>query len=230
VAESIVGPVDERAALDLKQDPEELAQTLSRLVVAWQESASASPGAGPNDVPELAELAGRFRALATRCRAELVSMAGADDRDRGAMAAFALGFSDDPATLALLYDLAERPSPRVRAWAVYALSVRADPHTDARLLASLLSDEDDTVRARACQAVAACLRADHEARSRTKRLLFGRLDDDSSQVRFQAAVALEHFADAEDLARLKEAAAHEDVSLIKSRLEAVIARLESAAR
>jgi HEAT repeat protein len=230
VAESIAGSADERAALDLQQVPEELAQTLSRLVVAWQQSASAIPGACPRDVPQLAELAGRFRELATRHRAELVSMAAAGDQDRGAMAAFALGFSDDPATLTLLYDLAARPSPRVRAWAVYALSVRADPQTDARLLAALLSDEDSTVRARACQAVAACLRADREARVRIKRLLFARLDDDSTQVRFQAAVALERLAHAEDLTRLEEAAAHEDVPLVKSQLEALIARLRSGAR
>ncbi|UCG33330.1 MAG: HEAT repeat domain-containing protein [Phycisphaerales bacterium] len=230
VAESIAGPADEQAALRLQEHPEGLARTLSRLVVAWQESASGSPGACPNDIPELAELAGRFRALAMRYRTELISMAVTEDQDRRAMAAFALGFSDDPATLALLYDLAQRPSPRVRAWAVYALSVRADPQTDARLLAGLLSDEDDTVRARACQAVAACLTSNQEVRARVKRLLFARLDDDSNQVRFQAAVALQHFADAEDLARLKERAAHEDVSLIKSRLEAVIARLESGPR
>jgi hypothetical protein len=230
VAESLVGPADEQTAPGMQPAPQELADTLSQLVVAWQESASAIPGACPKDVPELAELAGRFRALVTRYRAELISMAGAADPDRGAMAAFALGFSDDPATLALLYDLAERPSPRVRAWAVYALSVRADPQTDARLLGGLLNDEDDTVRARACQAVAACLRADREARARIKRLLFDRLDDDSNQVRFQAAVAVEHFAEDGDRTRLEEAAASEDVSLIKSRLEAIIARLGSGAR
>jgi hypothetical protein len=230
VAESVVGPAEEQVALELQHDPEELAQTLSRLVVAWQESASSKPGACPKDVPELAELAARFRALATRYRAELVNVTEADDHDRAAMAAFALGFSEDPATLALLYDLAERPSSRVRAWAVYALSVRADPQTDARLLTGLLTDEDDTVRARACQAVAACLRANHDVRARVKRLLFERLDDDSSQVRFQAAVALGYFADAEDLTRLKEMAGYEKVPLIKSRLEAVIAHLESSAR
>lgn len=230
VAQSLVGPADKQAALGLQQDPQKLAGALSRLVVAWQESAAAIPGARSKDVPELAELGEQFRALATRYRAELISMAGAADPDRAAMAAFALGFLDDPATLALLYDLAERPSPRVRAWAVYALSVRADPQTDARLLAGLLNDEDDTVRARACQAVAACLRADREARARIRRLLFDRLDDDSNQVRFQAAVAVEHFAEVGDRTRLEEAAASEDVSLIKSRLEAVIARLGSGAR
>ena len=154
-------------------------------------------------------------------------MAHAEDANHRALAGFALGFAEDTASLALLYELAEQPATRVRAWAAYALAVRADPQTDARLLVALLTDEQSTVRARACQAAAACLHGNREFGDRTKRLLLGRLDDDSNQVRFQAAVALERFAQRDDLARLKEAAQYEDIPLVQARLRHIIARLEA---
>jgi HEAT repeat protein len=195
-----------------------LASRLSRLLVAWQETAAARPGAALGEVPELVELAGRFRALAAGNRKGLAALMAAEEDDRRAVAAFTLGFLNDPASLATLYDAATDASGRVRAWAVYALAVRADPTTDARLLMALLGDEDRTVRARACQAVGACLGGQRKVRERARRLLFERLEDDSNQVRYQAAAAVERFAEPADAVRLRELAELEEVQLIRARI------------
>jgi len=227
LAESIVGPTGALVESGRAEEPAELLRMLSKLVVAWQESAATHPGVCPSELPALVQLADQFRALVVAQRATLTDMTRAEDVDQRAMAAFALGFADDAASLARLYQMAEQAHPRVRAWAVYALAVRADPRSDARLLVGLLTDENSVVRARACQAAAACLGDNPEFRDRVKRLLFTNLDDDSRQVRFQAAAALEHFVERSDLARVKQAVQYEDVPLIRGRLQQIVARLEA---
>ena len=91
-----------------------------------------------------------------------------------------------------------------------------------------MSDENELVRARACQAVRACLPERAAVRDRVRRLLFERLDDNSGQVRYQAALAMGAFANVEDVPRLRLSAESEIATPVRERLEGLVQRLERA--
>ncbi len=229
LARSVVARADERRNVPEQLDEDALFATLSRLVVRWQEIASVQMDATEVIPPELRRLAGSFRVLVEANREAVMAQAGlrgGESRHR-ATATFALGFDSERGALTALYGLAEEADVTVRAWATYALAVRGDPQTDARLLVGLLSDEDSLVRARACQAVRACLAERAAVHDRVRRLLFERLDDNSVQVRYQAALGMEAFANEKDAARLRLSAESEVAVPVRERLEGLVQRLES---
>ena len=229
-ARSVLAHANERKNDPGKLDGDALMAALSRLVVTWQDIASVQKDATERVGPELHRLAGSFRGLVEANREAVMAQAGRRDVEtkHRATATFALGFDPERGALTALYELAEEAEVTVRAWATYALAVRGDAQTDARVLLGLLSDENELVRARACQAVRACLRERAAVRDRVRRLLFERLDDNSGQVRYQAAVAMEAFANAEDVPRLRLSAESEIAASVRERLEELIQRLESA--
>jgi hypothetical protein len=229
LARSVLVHADDRRNDSKRLDEDVLFATLSRLVVRWQEIASVQMDATEVVPPELRRLAGSFRVVVEANREAVMARAGlrGAESSHRATATFALGFDPERGALTALYGLAEEADVSVRAWATYALAVRGDPQTDARLLLGLLSDEDALVRARACQAVRACLAERAAVRDRVRRLLFERLDDNSVQVRYQAALGMEAFANEEDAARLRLSAESEIAVPVRERLEGLVQRLES---
>ncbi|MCK6455830.1 MAG: HEAT repeat domain-containing protein [Phycisphaerae bacterium] len=178
----------------------ELKDLLAKELIRWQAATSSSNEA------ERMKSAGVYRTLAERYRPRLIELLQRGEPSVRATAAFALGFGTSPANLATLQAAARDSDATVRAWATYALAVRKSAETDAALLKALLSDREANVRARACQAVAACVAATSAEAESFRIVLIERvLRDRSDAVRSRAAAALAQIGTRADIPALRRA-------------------------
>lgn len=206
-------PVDEDAPLI-----RELVLTLK----AWQQATgsgeSAAVSAARRNFERLADgRGGALKALAT----------GAGENQRAA-AVFALAFSTVRDPRGDLEQAARDSAPAVRAWALYGLALRADRATDRAIVVAALSDADSAVRARGCQAVAACLPRDcREMRQARQRMMELLQQDRSDATRLFAAKALTEVSSSEQVPALRKAIKHEVDPAIREQIRAAVARHES---
>ncbi len=198
----------------------ELRDRLTRLVALWQAAVSEDE---PRRLPRYRRALER---LAQANRPELLRLAAEGDENARAVAVFALAFGTAPADLVTLQKAGADGHPRVRAWAAYGLAIRASPETDLALLGELLEDEAEVVRARGCQAVAACIQPGSETSARFRKKLLARLSDPAAAVRRQAVLALANLGAAEDITALERSRTAEKDPTVRDLIEALIRRLQ----
>lgn len=204
-----LGPVLRELVLSLKQ---------------WQEATAR------NDEKELERVRGTLEKLADRRGDMLGKLLAGEDANQRAAAAFALAFATVADPREKLEKAGRDSEARVRAWALHGLALRRDRKSDRKLLIERLADEDTQVRARACQAVAACLPRDCREMRDVRQRLAELLERDKSDVtRLFAARALVEVATAEQLPALRRAAKHETSRTVRERIEAAIDRLSKRA-
>jgi hypothetical protein len=104
------------------------------------------------------------------------------------VAAWALGYSGEPRATRILLDLLGDPSPKIRANALHALSVRRDPATPLAAVLDCFGDEDAGVRCNAARAVRELVSPGQGAEAIVP--LTGLVRDDDPLVRLAAVGAL----------------------------------------
>lgn len=149
-----------------------------------------------------------------------------DDQQRGP-AVFALAFSADEDDFYSVQKYARDNSAAVRAMALAGLAARADAKTSVELLIITLDDEKANVRARACEAVAACVSREHysvdKIAARLGELL---IDDETAGVRYEAVQALAAVGGQSDIPKLEKALSRELDKEIRREIQRAIRKLE----
>jgi hypothetical protein len=144
--------------------------------------------------------------LARANRAEIVKLAESADASERALACLGLAFAGAPADVAVISGLTEDANTTVREIAYYALVIRASPLVGADVLIRGTEDAVASVRARACEAIAACVRPDSPEAATLATELAPRLTDESPRVRAAAARALAAIGTREHVEPLERAA------------------------
>jgi hypothetical protein len=158
-------------------------------------------------------------------RTTLLQLTASEDAAKRAVGALALAFTGAPGDVATLVGLARDDDSAVRAAAFSALAIRASPLTSAEVLAAGVRDVDATVRAHACDAVAACVAPGTErARSLAGRLVT-LLADRDGRVRSAAAEALAAIGTRDHLDALQRAIDREEDEKVRDLLKGAIRRL-----
>ncbi|MCZ6815568.1 MAG: HEAT repeat domain-containing protein [Planctomycetota bacterium] len=153
--ESIERRATHRKKTAKRLSPRQFAKLLRKSTVAWRAALE------NEDFDLLSRTRLALQAAADDYRSRLRKiMKSKDDADRG-RAVFAIAFSSRPADLALVEKGVEDSSSIVRALALTGLAARRSPMTDPQILLAALRDEDNLVRRRACDAVAACIPREH---------------------------------------------------------------------
>lgn len=133
----------------------------------------------------------------------------ADEQTRG-LAIFALAFSAKPDDFASVEDACSDSSTRVRTLAISAIAASGRSGVRADLLLKLLEDKTAGVRARAADAVTACIRRDDlSIQSLVEALDKVMVHDDALAVRRSAIRAIEAIGGPGDIPRLEQALSHE---------------------
>lgn len=218
-AEWIERQCAEQLASARKLRAEELKKTLAELVVRWE----AATADDDDDLIERTRAA--YRQLLARHSADIRALlSGADDNIR-AIAVFAWAFGGSLEHGDAVARAARDRAPRVRAWAANGLAAIGDPDTDPELLRKLLADDDAEVRARACQAVAACNPPGEPLAGRTRDGVLALLEDVQRRTRYEAARTLGAIGSAVDLAALERAQASERDAGVQEALEQAAAAI-----
>lgn len=199
--------------------PAALLARLSQAMQSWQEADRAA------DDTTRHQLRTSLIPLVSASREEVRTMLKSDEPGPRAVGAFALAFTDDGLDLLALQDVTGDVDGRVRAWAAYALAIRADPRTEFRALQLLARDDDANVRARACEAVAACVPQDSRESRAARSLLLERLHDDFDGVRFHAAIALMSLAEPADLPQIEAVRKVEPSETVSDALDRLMKQL-----
>lgn len=209
-----------RAENDTSAEADLVRQALASLVARWQAAASGTDEAALKPVRSAYE-----RVLRER-RPAIVRLASAADENTRSIAVFALAFGDPSDDAGIVVQAARDGSPRVRAWAIYALAVRGVRDVDVSLLMDRLNDADGNVRARACQAVAACVSMDSTAMPKLRARIADVLRSDRfDAARYRAAEALALIGGKDELALLRRAVKHETERPMREHLERMAIRL-----
>jgi len=203
-------------------DDSSLQQQLAAAVEQWQAATRDQDGA------VLRQLRTWFEQTAAANHDKVMSLLGGEDPGPRAVAVFALAFSGEGLDLIALQGAAADRDGRVRAWVAYALATRADPRTEFRTLAALAGDEDPNVRARACEAVGACVTPDSPRARPARMLLLARLRDDFDGVRLQAGLALLRLATPEDRPQIEAVRNAETQPAVEDVLDRLVERLRVA--
>lgn len=207
---------------ELSED--ELREALAKCLVTWQATEAKDD---PQTAAQRTKVRKLYEAMANAHRDALLRMAGKADSNSRALAVFALAFGSAPANTAQLERAARDEAGKVRAWAVYGLAVRKATTVDSALLLELLRDEDANVRARACQAVSACVARDSAKLPPLRaQVLDVLLKDRADHVRFIAARTMEEIGTAADVAPLRRALSHEVDQPLRAAIERAIAACE----
>jgi len=194
----------------------ELQRSLAELVIRWEAAR------GDDDEDLMARTRAAYGQILTAQPRDVRSLATDADENLRALAVFAWSFGTTLEHGNDTLRAARDPSPRVRAWAAAGLAARGDAETDADLLRKLLADDDAEVRARACQAAAACLPPGEPVVGRTRALVLGLLEDSGRLVRLEAARALERAGTPADVATLERAAAVESEANVRSAMKEAV--------
>lgn len=202
--------------------PKELLAQLGDAMAAWQTADRTA------DERARAQLRATLAPQVAGARDTIREFLSADDPGPRAVAVFALAFTDDGLDLLALQDATGDADARVRAWAAYALAIRADSRTEFRTLRLLARDEDANVRARACEAIAACIAPDGKDARAARTLLLDRLSDEFDGVRYHAALALTRLAEPADLGRIEAARNVEPTETVTEALDRLMDRLRAA--
>jgi len=154
----------------------------------------------------------------------------AQDKDDGVRgrAVFALAFGKRRTAMNVVEAAARDASPTVRAMALAGLAARGSPETSTELLLTLLDDQDALVRQWACEAVGACVPADHFAVA----ALVPKLDhlmifDKSDEVRLAAVRAIAAIGGPADAPRFEKALTHELNSVIREEIRKALERVRA---
>lgn len=214
--ERLAPPPAEHARAAPFADEGELQRQLAAAVERWQKATR------EHDERALSGLREWFEQVVAANRDAVVSLLPAADPGARAVGVFALAFSEHDLDLVAMQEAAGDADGRVRAWAAYGLAIRGDAQTDFGTLRLLVGDEDTNVRARACEAVAACVPADSRDARRACRLLLARLADDEDAVRYQAASALTHLATRADLPRIEAVRKRETTAAVREILDRLL--------
>jgi len=195
---------------------DELKTALTKLLALWYQAEQ------DDDAEVLQRCRSSLAHLAKVNRPEIVRLL--DDRQAPlrSLACFALAFGSAPADMALIQTACEDPEVRVRRTALYALTVRASPLTDAQVLLKALGDEDAAVRERACDAVGACVADDSPHLAAARAALVDRLADASSGVVLAAARALMQIGSAGEIEKVKQAAEKAPSGALRDALRGIV--------
>ncbi len=201
---------------------EQLSERLTRTVLTFE-------AARDNYEYDLLDRTRRALAeLARDQRDALRRLAASSDAGRRGRAAFALAFGEKPEDFRLAEKAARDDADSVRAMALAGLAARASPDTSAELLVILLDDRAAAVRARACQAVAACLAPEHALVAKAAEKLHGLLvHDEAAAVRREAVRAIAAIGGPADLPLLEKALTYELNHEIREDLDRAIKRLQT---
>jgi HEAT repeat protein len=168
-----------------------------------------------------------LRILADEERARLLDLMKHESQNVRASTAFTLAFGSSAENLAAIQAAARDPSPRVRGWALYGIAERGSRETDVSVLADALGDEDPVVRARACEAVAACVPPGSPRMPELRERIFDLLlHDHRDGTRLAAAVAMGKIGTRDDLERLRKSIKHETSGKIRQRIERAIGQIQ----
>ncbi len=152
---------------------------------------------------------------------------GEDDKARASVV-FALALSEDAGDFHYAQKAVGDSSRLVRVAALAGLAARASPETNVETLLGALEDKKASVRARACQAIAACVPREHYSIARAvEKLAEVMVDDEKVGVRQEAIRAVGAIGAPADVARLEKALRHEVDKKNRAEIEAAIKRLEA---
>jgi len=152
-------------------------------------------------------------------RPEIMRMLEDDEGTYRALGCFALAFGSAPADVALIEKCCSDADLQTRRMALYALALRASPHTDADTLLTALKDADNTVRVRACEALGRCVDKDSPELTAARAALVELLNDKSPAVVIAAAQTLSRIGSEAEMKKVKETADKSTSQELKSALE-----------
>lgn len=199
-----------------------LKNVLAKSLIAWEASQQ-------NDQYDLEDRTRRIlHLLAKDYRTRLLKLAKNKDKTVRARAVFALAFSDQPDDFLVVQDATRDRASLVRGMALVGLAARRDPRTNVELLIQRLDDKKASVRARACQAVAACVPREHFSIARlADKLADLMVFDKKRAVRRQAIRALGAIGAPADVPRLEDALTHELDKTNRAEIERAIKKLNA---
>ncbi|MBX3396800.1 MAG: HEAT repeat domain-containing protein [Phycisphaerae bacterium] len=208
----------ERAPALMKSS--ELARTLGEALIKYEAARS------KRDVDVLDQTRRLLAALTKEYGSKIRTLAKSGDDKQRAPAVFALAFSAEGDDFYMVQKYARDESAAVRAMALAGMAARRDPETSVELLLLVLDDRKANVRARACEAVAACVPREHYSVEKiSERLGVLMLEDDSRAVRLEAVRALSAIGGAVDVERLERVLSRETDSEIRKEAEVAVKRL-----
>jgi len=200
----------------------QVSKRLTDLIVAWAGCMRT------RDYDEQDRVRAAYLELLAKYRPYVLKLSQDDDSKTRAKSMFALGFSPDPADFRLLQRSTRDKSSRVRGMTFAALAARRDPRTSAEVLLSGLSDGSGGVRARACEAIGACIvRENLAVDALVKKLLQLVREDEKANVRRAAAEAIGLIGMPADVPPLQAALESESDERNREVLQAVIERLKA---
>lgn len=196
-----------------------------RVVETLRKWRSANDGEKPDEIEAArAEL----KQLADGSRDRLLKLTTADGQNLRAASIFALAFGSNPDNARRIEAAMKDPSPRVRSWALYALTELRHAPADAGVFLVALNDDDPGVRARACAAAAECISPTSPQMPAIRDRVFQLLRDDMrDSTRRAAAIAMGIIGTADDIPRLRKGIKHETSRPIRERIERAIASIEA---
>lgn len=199
----------------------ELSRTLGESLIKWEAARS------KRDVDVLDQTRRLLVALTKEYGSTIRTLAKSGDDKQRAPAVFALAFSADGDDFYLVQKYARDESAAVRAMALAGVAARRDSETSIELLLLVLDDKKANVRARACEAVAACVPREHYSVEKiAERLCVLMLDDKSRSVRLEAVRALAAIGGGADVERLERLLSRELDGEIRKEAEVAIKRLK----
>ncbi len=211
-----------RPARAERMTEEQISELLTRTVLTFE-------AARDNYEYDLLERTGRELVELTREQGDLLHrLVASPEPGRRGRAAFALSFSERAEDRRLVERAVRDDADAVRALALAGLAARGHPDTSAELLVIMLEDRAPAVRAKACQAVSACLSPEHllagKAAERLHHLL---VHDESPAVRREAVRAVGSIGGSADIPLLEKALTYELNHEIREDLDRAIERLRA---
>ena len=198
-----VDELDRKALRQIKPagrlPPDALTMAVTELAMHWQ----AAQATGDEDLEARTQRS--LRQLVEEQDGGIRAMMKGADVGQRALGVFAWSFGESPSHYAKVVEALGDKSPRVRAWAANGIAARRDPSTDPATLRRLLADDDATVRAKGCLAVARCLPAGEPPVGRLRDALLALLQDAEKMTRLEAARALGVVGAADEVAALRAA-------------------------
>lgn len=200
----------------------QVSKRLTDLIVAWAGSMRS------RDYDEQDRVRAAYLELLAQYRPHVLKLSQDDNSKTRAKSMFALGFSPDPADFRLLQRSTRDKSSRVRGMTYAALAARRDPRTSAEVLLEGLNDSSGGVRARACEAIGACIvRENLAVDALVKKLLQLVRDDEKANVRRAAAEAVGLIGVPADVPPLEAALEKETEERNRAVLRVVIEKLKA---
>ncbi|MCG8406299.1 MAG: HEAT repeat domain-containing protein [Phycisphaerales bacterium] len=195
---------------------------LGKSVIAWE------TGRTNHDYDLIDKTRDALTTLTQEYRDKLLKIAKSKSSKTRAPAIFALAFSENPEDFRMVQKAARDNASTVRAMALAGLAARGSPQTSVEMLLGRLDDKKAKVRARACQAIAACVPREHFSVAKVvEKVTHLMIHDKKVSVRREAIRALAAVGAPADIPKLEKALNHELEIPNREEIKKAIARLES---